>query len=369
MTTLETTIARPDGNAVTAKEMMNALVYLGPGNKVWGRAPKPHIQEPTDAVVRITTSTICGTDLHILKGDVPTVEEGRILGHEGVGIVEETGNAVSNFSRGDKVLISCITSCSRCGPCRRGMYSHCEKGGWILGHRIDGTQADYVRIPFADTSLHLLGPEANEDAAVLLSDIFPTAYECGVLNGQVKPGDSVAIVGAGPIGLAALVLAQLYSPTELILIDVDRNRLETALQLGATMTIYSADGRAAEKVLAYTAGAGVDVVIEAVGTPDTFELCQAIVAAGGRLANVGVHGCSAKLHLDRLWAQNITITTRLVDTVTTPLLLKLLKKGKLEPQKFVTHHFRLAATLEAYDTFSNAAHWGALKVILRASNV
>jgi len=355
------------GTSDTVEMTMRALVYHGPGRRSWEDRPRPRIEKPTDAVIRVTTSTICGTDLHILKGDVPTVEPGRVLGHEGVGIVEEAGSAVTGFRKGDKVLISCITACGKCDFCAKAMYSHCRNGGWILGHRIDGTQAEFVRIPYADTSLHLLPPDADEDAMVMLSDIFPTAFECGVLNGQVKPGDTVAIVGAGPIGLAALLTAQFYSPAAIVMIDVDDNRLQVASSLGATSTVNSADGRAAEKVMALTNNEGVDVAIEAVGVPETFELCQSILAPGGRLANVGVHGKPALLRLEKLWAHNVTITTRLVDTAATPMLLKVVQSGRLQPKRLATHRFRLADVMKAYDTFGNAAKERALKVVLRNS--
>ena len=344
---------------------MKALVYHGPGRRSWEEKPKPRIKEATDAVVRITTTTICGTDLHILKGDVPSVTDGRILGHEGVGIVEEVGTAVTGIRKGDTVLISCITSCGRCDFCKRGMYSHCKDGGWILGNTIDGTQAEYVRIPHADTSLYALPPTADEEAMVMLSDILPTGFECGVLNGQVKPGDTVAIVGAGPIGLAALMTAQLYSPAEIIMVDLDDKRLEVARTLGATRLVSSADGKAVESVMALTGGVGVDVAIEAVGIPATFDICQSIVAAGGRIANIGVHGKPVQLQMEKLWSHNITLTTRLVDTAATPTLMKMVETGRLQPKKLVTHQFQLDAVMKAYDTFGNAAREGALKVILR----
>jgi alcohol dehydrogenase len=282
-----------------------------------------------------------------------------------VGIVERTGGAVSGFREGDKVLISCITSCGKCDCCRKGMLSHCRNGGWNLGHTIDGTQAEYVRIPHADTSLHAVPRDADEEAIVMLSDIFPTAYECGVQNGRVEPGDSVAIVGAGPIGLAALLTAQFYAPGEIVMIDVDDNRLEVARSLGATRTVTSSGGKAVEAVMALTGGAGVDVAIEAVGIPATFDICQAVVAPGGRIANVGVHGKPVELRLERLWAHNIALTTRLVDTVTTPMLLKLVRAGRLQPKKLATHRFALGDVMQAYDTFANAARERALKVILR----
>lgn len=343
---------------------MQALVFHGPGRRAWEVRPKPAIRDATDAIVRITTATICGTDLHILKGDVPTVTDGRILGHEGVGIIEAVGSGVSNFHQGDRVLISCITSCAKCDYCRKGMYSHCRHGGWILGNTIDGTQAEYVRIPFADTSLHRVPAGASEEAMVMLSDILPTGLECGVLNGQVQPGNTVAIVGAGPVGLAALLTAQFYSPAEIIMIDLDDNRLAVATALGASEVVNSSDGSAASKVMALTDGAGVDVAIEAVGVPATFDLCQSIVTAGGRLANVGVHGKSVELKLQKLWSHNVTLTTRLVDTVTTPMLIKVVQAGRLRPENLVTHRFQLADVMQAYDTFTNAARERALKVVL-----
>jgi alcohol dehydrogenase len=350
---------------VAAKRTMEALVYHGAGRRAWEKRPRPTLRDATDAVVRITTSTICGTDLHILKGDVPSVTAGRILGHEGIGIVDDVGASVSSVRKGDKVLIACITSCGACDFCKQGMYSHCRRGGWILGNTIDGTQAEYVRIPYADTSLYGLPRDADEEAAVMLSDILPTGFECGVLNGQVKPGDTVAIVGAGPIGLAALLTAQLYSPAEIVMIDLDQNRLQVASSLGATRSVDSNDGQAAQKVMDLTGGAGVDVAIEAVGIPATFDLCQQILAPGGRLANVGVHGRPGLLHLEKLWDRNITLTTRLVDTVTTPMLLKLVQSGRLQPKKLVTHRFSLTDVMKAYDTFGNAAKERALKVILQ----
>jgi len=345
---------------------MKAFVYKGPGKKALEDRPVPDVKAPTDATVKIIKTTICGTDLHILKGDVPTCTPGRILGHEGVGIVEKTGPGVTAFHQGDHVLISCISACSKCEYCRRGMYSHCTTGGWILGNTIDGTQAEYVRIPHADTSLYPIPPGADEEALVMLSDILPTGFECGVLNGRVEPGATVAIVGAGPIGLAALLTAQFYSPAEIIMIDLDDNRLEVARRFGATQTVNSKDGKAAEKVKALTAGRGADTAIEAVGLPATFLLCEDLVAPGGIIANVGVHGTKVDLHLERLWSENIAITTRLVDTVTTPMLLKTVQSKKIDPKLLITHRFKLDKILDAYETFGHAASTGALKVIIEA---
>ena len=343
---------------------MNALVYHGPGKPSWESHPRPTLQHPGDAIVRITTSTICGSDLHILKGDVPSVTEGRILGHEGIGVVDEVGEAVAGFQKGDKVLISCITACGKCDFCRKQMYSHCRHGGWILGNTIDGTQAEYVRIPYADTGLYALPPDADEDGAVMLSDILPTGFECGVLKGQVKPGDTVAIVGAGPVGLAALMTARFYSPAMIVSIDLDDNRLKVAKEFGATVLINSSDGTAVQRVMDLTHGEGVDVAIEAVGLPATFDICQGIVAAGGHLANIGVHGKPVVLHMEKLWDRNATLTTRLVDTVTTPMLMRAIDAGTLQPGKLVTHRFPLHDILRAYDVFGNAARHAALKVVL-----
>jgi alcohol dehydrogenase len=343
---------------------MKALVYHGPNAKSWEEKPMPSIIEATDALVRISKTTICGTDLHIMKGDVPAVTDGRILGHEGVGVIEEVGKAVTSFKKGDHVLISCISSCGKCEYCKRGMYSHCENGGWILGHLIDGTQAEYVRIPFADNSLYHIPAGSDEEALVMLSDILPTGFECGVLNGQVKPGDTVVIVGAGPIGLAALLTAQFYTPAEIIMIDLDDNRLAVSKKFGATQTINSGKENSAQKVKELTGKRGADCVIEAVGIPATFELCQSLVAPGGRIANIGVHGKSVVLHLETLWSHNITITTRLVDTVTTPMLLKTVQSKKLNPNQLITHHFKLSDIINAYDTFQHADREKALKVIL-----
>jgi alcohol dehydrogenase len=345
---------------------MKAFVYRGPGNKALEDRPKPELSAPGDAIVKIIKTTICGTDLHILKGDVPTCAPGRILGHEGVGVIEKIGPSVTSFRPGQHVLISCISACGKCTYCRQGMYSHCTSGGWILGNTVDGTQAEYVRIPHADTSLYNIPDGADEEALVMLSDILPTGFECGVLNGKVKPGDVVAIVGSGPIGLATLLTAQFYSPAEVIMVDLDDNRLEVAKRFGATSTINGADGKAAEKVMAITGGRGVDCAIEAVGVPASFMLCEDIVAPGGTIANIGVHGVKADLHLERLWSQNITITTRLVDTVTTPMLLKTVQSRKIEPRKLITHRFKLSQILDAYDTFGRAAETRALKVIIEA---
>lgn len=345
---------------------MKALVYKGPGQKALEDRPIPVIQAPDDAVVKMVKTTICGTDLHILKGDVPTCAPGRILGHEGVGVIETVGAAITTFKPGDRVLISCISSCGKCEYCRRGMYSHCSTGGWILGNAIDGTQAEYVRIPHAETSLYPLPDGADEEAMAMLSDILPTGFECGVLNGKVAPGASVAIVGAGPIGLAALLTAQLYSPAEIIMIDLDDNRLDVARRFGATQTINSSAVDAVDQVLKLTGGRGVDTAIEAVGVPATFELCESLVAPGGVIANIGVHGKPAQLHLETLWSRNIAITTRLVDTSTTPMLMKTVQSGKIDPTRLITHRFALDQILEAYDAFDRAAETKALKVIINA---
>ncbi len=345
---------------------MKALVYHGPGQKALEDHPKPEIRAPTDAIVRITKTTICGTDLHILKGDLPSCVPGRILGHEGVGVIDAVGPAVTAFKAGDRVLISCVSACGKCAYCRKGMFSHCTTGGWILGNTIDGTQAEFVRIPHADTSLYPIPDGADEEALVMLSDILPTGFECGVLNGKVQPGCAVAIVGSGPIGLAALLTAQFYSPAQIIMIDLDDGRLEVAKRFGATATINSTDGKAKDALMKLTDNRGVDTAIEAVGVPATFELCEQIIAPGGVIANIGVHGVPVALHLERLWDRNISITTRLVDTASTPMLLDILKSNKIDPRLLITHRFKFDQMLEAYETFGDAGRTGALKVIIEA---
>ncbi|WP_458415470.1 zinc-dependent alcohol dehydrogenase family protein [Schinkia sp. CFF1] len=343
---------------------MKGLVYRGPEMKEWTDVPMPTLQKHTDAIVKVLKTTICGTDLHILKGDVPTVTDGRILGHEGVGVIEEVGSSVQNFKPGDKVLISCITSCGKCDNCKRGLYAHCEDGGWILGNTIDGTQAEFVRIPYADTSLHPIPQGIDDEAMVMLSDILPTGLEIGVLNGRVKPGDTIAIIGAGPVGLSALLTSQFYSPSEIIMVDLDDNRLKISEELGATTLVNSSDGKAVQNIMELTNGKGVDVVIEAVGIPATFDICQEVVKPGGTIANVGVHGKSVELHIEKLWIQNITLTTGLVSTNSTPMLLKSVAAKKIEPSHLITHRFQMSNIMEAYNVFSNAAKEQAIKVII-----
>jgi alcohol dehydrogenase len=344
---------------------MKALVYHGPGLKSWDDVPDPQILEATDAIIGVDATTICGTDLHILKGDLPEIPPGRILGHEAVGTVEAVGTAVTAVKPGDRVVVSCISACGRCRYCREGQYGQClGGGGWILGHTIDGTQAQYVRVPFADTSCYLIPPGMTDEAALMLSDILPTAYEVGVVNGAIKPGDTVAVVGAGPIGLAAIMGARLFTPSHIIAIDLASSRLDAAKQFGADVTINPSLEDAVERVASLTEGLGADVAIEAVGIADTFETCTRLVRPGGRVANVGVHGKPAVLHLEDLWTRNVTITTGLVDTWSTPTLLKLIRTGHLEPQHFVTHRFPMAEIVEAYDVFDRAADTGALKVVL-----
>ena len=345
---------------------MQALVYQGTGRKSLEERPMPTIQSATDAVVRIVRTTICGTDLHILEGDVATCQSGRILGHEGTGVIESLGSAVVGFAPGDRVLISCITACGHCGACRRGMPSHCATGGWMLGNTIDGTQADFVRIPHATSSLHALPADVDDESAVMLSDILPTGFECGVTNGRIAPGGTVAIVGAGPIGLATLLTAQFYTPARIIMIDLDDHRLEVAKALGATDVVNSSTGDAGAAIRQLTDGLGVDTAIEAVGIPATFRLCERIVAAGGVIANIGVHGKPVELHLETLWSHNVTITTRLVDTVSTPMLLRTLRSRRLDPRRLVTHRFPMHDIVAAYDTFGRAAATKALKVVLDA---
>jgi len=351
---------------------MKAVVYQGPGSITWQEVPAPRIQKPTDAIVKIETTTICGTDLHILKGDVPTVEHGRILGHEGVGVVTEVGEAVTEITVGDRVIVSCISACGKCSYCLEGMYSHClaDEGapgiGWILGHLIDGTQAEYVRVPFAETSLHKVPEGIVPEQAAMISDILPTGHEIGIRYGAVKPGDVVAVIGAGPVGLAAMTTAALYGPSRVIAIDIDPNRVEQAKRFGASDGVVSSDSDWKEQVLALTDGLGVDVAIEAVGVPATWDMSLAIVRPGGHVANVGVHGKPVSFPLETAWIQNLTITTGLVNTDTSRMLIKLLAQGKLDVGGFISHRFSLDDIMNAYDTFGRAAETKALKVILTA---
>lgn len=346
---------------------MKAATFVGPGKLELKDQPKPKIINPTDAIVRVEKTTICGTDLHILGGDVPETPYGSILGHEGVGIVEVVGSAVTNFKPGDKVIISCITACSTCFYCKKGIPAHCENGGWILGHLINGTQAEYVHIPQADGSLYHAPKTVEDDALVMLSDIFPTSYEIGVQAGHIKPGDTVCIVGSGPIGLAALLTAQFYSPAKIIMIDLSQSRLDAALRFGATDVICSeglSTDEIKEKVFALTDNRGVDVAIECVGYPATFDICQKIVAIGGHVSNAGVHGKPVSFDLQDLWIKNITLSTGLVNANTTEMLLNVLKSGKIDATQLVTHHFKLSEVEKAYDVFKNAGANNALKVII-----
>ncbi|MGO3152393.1 MAG: zinc-dependent alcohol dehydrogenase family protein [Galactobacter sp.] len=351
---------------------MKALVYHGPGQKSWDDVPDPKIEKPTDVIVKIETTTICGTDLHILKGDVPAVEEGRILGHEGVGRITEVGSAVTNVQVGDRVVISAVSSCGRCSYCKKGLYSHClaDEGtsgiGWIFGHLIDGTQAEYVRVPFGDTSLYKLPDHVGNEEAVLLSDILPTGNEIGVLKGDVKPGDVVAVIGTGPIGLAVILTSQLYGPSKVIAVDLDQNRIDQAQTFGATHGVNSGNADWKEQVLSLTDGLGVDVAVEAVGIPATWDMALDVVRPGGHVANIGVHGAPVEFPLDRVWIDDLTITTGLVSTSSTQMLLKMLSEGKIDPGKFVSHRFELNNILEAYDVFANAAETKALKVAINA---
>ncbi len=350
---------------------MKALVYHGPGNKAWEDVPEPVIIHPTDIIVRVDTTTICGTDLHILKGDVPAVTDGRILGHEGVGTVTEVGGAVTSVAVGDRVLMSCISACGVCSYCHQGLYAHClaDEGasgiGWVFGHLIDGTQAEFVRVPFADNSVYKLDDDVSDEAAVMLSDILPTGFEIGVRYGRVKPGDVVAVVGAGPVGLAAMMTASLYGASRIIAVDLDAHRIDQAMKFGATDGVNNSADDWVEQVKAMTDGLGVDVAIEAVGVPATFDACVKIVRPGGSVANVGVHGAPVELALQDLWIMDLSITTGLVSTSSTPMLLKMVAQNKLAAERFVTHHFSFEQMLEAYDTFERAAQTNALKVIIR----
>ncbi|WP_278987690.1 zinc-dependent alcohol dehydrogenase family protein [Sphingobium yanoikuyae] len=354
---------------------MKAMTYYGANDIRFEERDKPALIETTDVLVRMVKTTICGTDLGIWKGKNPEIEQtqiersgafnGRILGHEGIGVIEDVGSAVKNFSKGDKVILSCVSRCGTCENCQKQLYAHCRNGGgWIFGYMIDGTQAEYVRVPFADNSLYLLPPELDEDVAVMLSDALPTAHEIGVQNGDIKPGDTVAIIGSGPVGMGCLLTAQLYSPSRIILVDLDDNRLALARDLGATDTINSGAEDAASKILELTEGRGVDCAIEAVGAEATWNICQQVVKEGGHLANVGVHGHPVTFALDKLWIRNLTITTGLVNANTTAMLLKTCCAGKFPMEKLVTHHFAFSELPKAYDVFKNSAAEKAMKVVI-----
>ena len=349
---------------------MKALIYKGPGKMTWDQAPDPKIEQPTDVVVKMAATTICGTDLHILKGDGPEVEPGRILGHEGIGVITEVGTGVTQLEVGDRVILSCVSSCGRCSYCRQGLYSHCldPEGragiGWIFGYMIDGTQAEYVRVPFAENSVYKVPDGMTDAEGILLSDILPTGFEIGVRYGHVKPGDVVAVIGSGPVGLSAVMTARLYGPSKVIAIDLDGARLERAGDFGATDTVNSGDEDWKDQVMSLTDGLGVDVAIEAVGLPGTFTMATEIVRPGGNVANVGVHGKSVELKLNELWITNIAISMGLVNTDTLGMLLKLVTEHKLPAEKFVTHEFRFDQMLEAYDVFGHAAEHDALKVLI-----
>lgn len=348
---------------------MKALVYHGPGRRSWDTVDDPTIIDPTDAVVRIDTTTICGTDLHILKGDVPETTPGTILGHEAVGTVQEVGAGVTTVAPGDRVLLSCISACGRCRFCKEGHYGLCVGGGgWIFGHTIDGVQAEYARVPFADNSVYRIPEGLTDEQVLFLADILPTSFEVGVLNGRVAPGDVVAIVGAGPIGLAAILTARLYTPGRIVAIDLTDSRLASAERFGADTTINNSREDAVAKIMELTDGLGADVAFEAVGVPDTFELAAELIRPGGRVANIGVHGKAAHLHLEKLWIRDVTITTGLVDTFSIPQLLRLIASGRLDPSLFATHHFALDDAMSAYDTFADAANTNALKVVLEGAH-
>lgn len=343
---------------------MKALVYHGDHNITLEERPKPSIIKPTDVIVKIIKTTICGTDLGIYKGKNPEITPGRILGHEGVGIIEEIGESVSQFKVGDKVLISCVTSCGSCEYCKKQLYAHCKDGGWILGYMIDGVQAEYARIPHADNSLYKIPDTISDETAVMLSDILPTGHEIGAQYGNVKPGDTIAIIGAGPVGMAVLLTAQFYSPATIIMVDMDENRLELAKELGATHTVNSSSENAVDAILKIAGGDGVDVAIEAVGIPPTWDICQKIVKPGAHIANVGVHGVKVDFEIEKLWIKNLTITTGLVNTNTTPMLLKAASTNKLPLQKLITHRFNLDEIEHAYQIFLNGAKEKALKIII-----
>ncbi|KAH3684095.1 hypothetical protein WICPIJ_004935 [Wickerhamomyces pijperi] len=361
-------------------QQMKAIVYKGtPGVKELLSIPVPTIQAATDAVVKLSYTTICGSDLHIISGHVADMQKPlTVLGHEGIGIVESIGDKVSNFKVGDKVLISCITSCGSCVYCKKGLQSHCMDGGWILGHNINGTQAEYVRIPHADNSLYNIKRyegSIKDEALLMLSDILPTGNEMGAVNGRIDRGDVVAIVGCGSVGISALIASKTYDPKSVIMIDFDDERLKVAKEFfGADYVLNPGKVNVKEEIMKITSelniqsreglDAGVDVAIECVGIPATFQTCQDIIAPGGRIANVGVHGVKVDLQLQDLWIKNIQIATGLVNANTTPDLLKKIESGELEPSRLVTHHFKFSEVLKAYEVFKNSSQEKCIKVFL-----
>ncbi|ODV87265.1 hypothetical protein CANARDRAFT_195200 [[Candida] arabinofermentans NRRL YB-2248] len=363
---------------------MKALTFLGANTIKYQEVAKPIIKKPTDVVGKILWTTICGSDLHILKGDVPesiakaNEQKGRglILGHEGVIKVESVGSAVTKFKQGDVAIVSCISSCGSCYYCKKDLQSHCSNtegtSGWILGHEIDGTQADYVRIPYADNSLYKAPENVPAESLLMLSDILPTAYEVGVLSGKVKEGDTVAIVGLGPVGLSALLTCKTLKPAKIIAIDMDDARLEVALRLGADEAMNPGKVDAKAQVHALTKSdireSGVDVAIECVGIPATFEMCQDLIGPGGAIANVGVHGKSVSLKLEELWIKNISISTGLVSAYSTSDLLQKVVSGDLDPSVLATHHFKMSEMEKAYEVFKNAASNKAIKMVIENDN-
>ncbi len=344
---------------------MRAMVYHRPGHATLTDAPDPEMTHEADAIVRVEATSICGTDLHILAGDVPSVRDGRILGHEAVGTVVDVGSAVRTMGPGDRVLISSISACGSCRYCREAHYGQClGGGGWILGHTYDGAQAEYVRVPFADTSTHPVPDGVADEDALMLSELLPTGYEVGVLKAGVWPGDVVVVIGCGPVGLTAMMGARLFSPSHIVAIDRADARLEAAKQFGADILISDATGDPLPVVRSVTDGLGADVIIEAVGRPESFELAMRLGRPGARIANVGVHGKPAALHLEDQWTRDITLTTGLVDTYSVPALLRLLASQQLDTKKLVTHRFAFADFERAYDVFARSAETGALKVVL-----
>lgn len=347
---------------------MKALVYHGAGQKAWEDVPDPTIQDPNDVIVQVDTTTICGTDLHILKGDVPAVTDGRILGHEAVGTIVEVGAGVTKFAKGDRVVVPAITSCGTCSYCRVGMASHCQSAGgigWILGHLIDGTQAEYVRVPFGETSLHKVPGSLTDAEVIFVSDIFPTGFEIGVQDGHVQPGDNVVVIGAGPVGLAAMYTAGLYGPKKVIAVDLDEYRLgQATTNFGATHAVNSGKDGWKDEVMELTAGRGADVVMEAVGIPATLEAAFELVRPCGHIANIGVHGKPVTLPIDRLWIQNLTMTMGLVNGTTAPMMIELIEAGKLDIRPMATHNFTFDQVIDAYDVFGNAGANKALKVVI-----
>lgn len=343
---------------------MKAFVYHGPEKMSLDQVPKPTIIKPTDAIVKVTTSTICGTDKHIRHGGMPEVEPGRIIGHEFCGIVEEVGSSVNKFKKGDKVAVSCVTQCMDCYYCRRGMYSQCTTGSWIYGYMIDGCQADYVRVPYADSGMYIIPDSLTDEDVLFVGDILSTGY-FGAENGNIQPGDTVAVFGSGPVGMCAMATARLWGPARIVAVDIDDSRLEFAKKNG--WADYGLNPQKVDVVQALkdmTGGRGADVTIEANGFEPTFKGAIDGVRAGGTVSLIGVFEKPQVVEMNKLWIKNIAIKMGLVNANRISELIDLIKEGKLNMKPLITHTLPLSQVAEGYDIFEERRD-NAIKVVLK----